>query len=912
MNKEEFYRDNIEVLTPMLRQYFTLKNQVSDAILFFRMGDFYEIFGSDAEDIAPILEIALTSREKGSPDKNQKENRIPFCGVPHHSAKNYWLKLLKKGKKVAIADQIEDACQSKGLVKREITRILSPGVMDELEGLEGDLQNYILGVFQKPGAQSWVISLIDVSIGELRCGVLESFEDVINYIRLISPKEILTRKIFKEDIKRSLNLSVFGSDVILGDLSEGILRDDAIQGEIVKDLVNGEFGGEIDSHSLALLASMLHHLQTMKVNTSHFRCIRPLKDPETMKLDEAVIRDLEVFESSRRRETSGTLYRSLNSTLSPMGARLLRRSLLEPLLNRDKINERHKIVAQLASLGEESLSDLRSRLKGIPDLERLSLRVGNHVVQPNDLAKVRQALRQIKDLSLFLQSRGISVIVKDTPFLFKSDVVLELLENSLEEHPQSLGAGNGVFRTGYDEDLDKKRIFALEGEKLTLAYQDLLRDQTGISSLKIKPQKNFGLLIEVTRANRQRIPSEFIQKQTMVNSDRFSTIELQELSERLDSAQEQCIEREKELYYQLLADMRVYLDEIRNLANVVGFVDMVISFGWNAVRNRYVLPRWSHNQLMLKGSRHPVVEQFVGEHEFFANDIVLQGCAKQVLITGPNMGGKSTLMRQVALTALMAQIGCYVPANEAILPIFDGIFTRVGASDDLARGQSTFMVEMSEAAHILRKSTQKSLVILDEIGRGTSSQDGLALAASILQDIAERVGCYAFFATHYHELAEFSKKLESVKLMQTEVLERGESIVFTHRLKDGSTSSSYGIEVARLAGVPKHVVQLAKEIALEKNQIVEQENIAKKAEDSIENSVIKKSKLKTEELPLESAGMLTLQSNLKHDLLGRLQTISRLNLYRMTPLQAMNILAELQEEICQDKSFKKQFAQEMV
>lgn len=894
--------DDLENMTPMLRQYFNLKQQAPEAVLFFRMGDFYEIFGKDAEEVAPLLEIVLTSRDRTPIDKNLGEskqgNKIPFCGVPHHSAKNYWLRLLKKGKKVAIADQVEDANLAKGLVKREITKILSPGIIEDIEGLESDSHNYVVGVSQKPGTDFWAVAVIELSIGELRCGELENFAEVIQFVRITTPKEILTRKVFRDEIFKSLHPVMGESTPIIGELSEGVLRDQYAQKKFVSELSMDSGNKALEPHSLGLIAAMLNHLDNMKVCTAVFKCIRPLKEPETMNLDETVIRDLEIFETSRRRDTEGALYRVMNSTLSPMGARLLRRSLLEPLINRKKIDDRLNMVALLKGFGEEFLSNLRGKIKGIPDLERVSLRLRSDLIQPADIAKIRMALRKIKEVSSELKAKSLKFEIESCAFEFKSDKELSLLEASLEEQPQALGLGYGVFKAGFDADLDQKKHYALKGEALIQSYQERLREETGISSLKIKPQKNYGLLIEVTKANRQKIPKEFIHRQTMVNSDRFSTPELQDLSEKLDKAQSLCVEREMELYSALLTELRKIIDKLRELAKEVALVDMLVSFAWNALKNRLVAPKWSQRDLILKGSRHPVVEQSIGEHEFCANDIILTGKFKQILITGPNMAGKSTLMRQVALTALMAQVGSFVPANEALMPVFDRIFTRVGASDDLAKGQSTFMVEMSEAAHILRAGTKNSLVILDEIGRGTSSQDGLALAAAILGDIAKRVQCYTLFATHYHELVDYVKDLDSVIAMQTEVLEHGESILFTHRLKGGATSASYGIEVARIAGIPKHVVQLAKKIAIETGfqkpgVIVDPQ---REALDSNKESVGVKKK-KEFAFPLEDHGLLTLESQEAQSFFPKLEKIRKLNLYKTTPIQALNILAELQEAV---------------
>ncbi len=909
----------LEGLTPMMRQYYGLKSQCQEAILFFRMGDFYEIFGSDAEVVAPLLDIVLTSRDKapfgkGSGDKSSQEpvqandqgtangNKIPFCGVPHHSARNYWLKLLKRGMKVAIADQVEDPATAKGLVKRDIIRVYTPGLIDDLEGLDSGTPNYLMAILQLPGVVDlWTILVVDVSTGELRLGNIKEFKEVLEFIKVTQPKELLVRKFFVPEITAQLKKLYGDIAPVVGDLPEAILRDEQSQKQMIAEvfgsnaLSNGPQDQGVEGGS-AIVAAVLVHLKGLKVPLTSLMRIGPLSDPETMVLDDIAIRDLELFETTRRRQTEGSFFRTINQTLTPMGTRLFRRNLIRPLLSQTLIESRQNIVEQLVQFGESNLSEFRQALKGCPDLERLSVRVANGLASPMDLGRLSQALQHCKQLFSVLnrllstedcQNQG--PIKKMLVELNSGFEVSDLLKGALEDQLGPLGSGKGVFKTGYDVDLDKKRHFVFAGEEVIFQYQERLKEQTGISSLKIKFQKNYGHLIEITKTHSTKVPTSFIKRQTMVNAERYTTPELQELSENIENAQVHFTDRERQLFTMLNQKVAAQLEAIQRSSETLAYFDMLHSFAWQALKFQYSRPRIVKNGgLVLRGSRHPVVETFIGQHDFFANDINIVGDYRQLLITGPNMAGKSTLMRQVALTALMAQVGCFVPAKSAELPIFDRIFTRVGASDDLVKGQSTFMVEMSEAAHILKCATKRSLVILDEVGRGTSTQDGLALAAAILADLSQRIGCMALFATHYRELVDFGHSLPSVQAVQTEVIERGDEIVFTHRLKPGATSSSYGIEVARIAGIPPMVLEQAKKIASESHE-------------DREKSTSKLSpKIKTNQLPLplEDRGELELipykVTPIENEWIDR---IKRLNLYRMTPLQALNLLAELQTSL---------------
>jgi DNA mismatch repair protein MutS len=895
-------QQDIEQMTPMMRQYHELKTRCGDAVLFFRMGDFFEVFGDDALQVAPELEIVLTSRERGD------DKREPFCGVPHHSARNYWHRLLKKGYKVAIADQIEDPAEAKGLVKRDIVRTLTPGCVDDLESLDQDTPNYVMAVHEDPETRVWCLALADISTGEFRLGSVDQFSAIQGYTERFRPREILARKFFHDDLRKLLASHISEFRLLIEPLPEAPLRDKNEQRNLLlevfksKDLTSQPCG-RVKSGE-AVIAALITHFKSLQASVRSFMTIRPLAEASTMHLDETVIRDLELFETVRRRQADGSLFREINYTVSPMGARLLRDSLIHPLASPKDIADRHKAVATLEKMGEAALSDIRTHLKNLPDLERLSARVLSGNASPLDLARIQDTLTRIGWLRTATaeveKELGTNAQTAPVRSLSKFEKPLRVLAKALEPTPSALGTGYGVFRTGFDAELDRCNELSRGGEAKVEAYADGLRAATGITSLKIKNHKSFGLLIEVTRTHQSKVPSYFIRRQTMVNCERFVTEDLQNLNEELVSASDKAVAREVELYQQLLNDLAEFRTTLKDLATAVAVFDMFLSFAWLALRQDYVRPTLAKDgTLSLKASRHPVVERYVGKHAFAANDIEMNSEARHLLITGPNMAGKSTVMRQVALIAILNQTGCYVPARQAKLPVFDNIFTRVGAADDLSRGQSTFMVEMSEAAGILRNATAKSLVILDEVGRGTSTEDGLAIAYAILKDLAGRVGCYSLFATHYHELVDLCSSMPHVAAMQTEVLEENASIVFTHRLVPGAAGSSYGIEVARIAGVNEEVIRSAESFIKTHRTILTGSVPVKPV--ATETPVIPRAAASRSPqsasplLPLELSGMLTQKRTAAESEI--IEKLRKLNINRLTPLQAINIINDLQESL---------------
>jgi DNA mismatch repair protein MutS len=881
-------------LTPMLKQYFDCKEQADGAIVFFRMGDFYEIFGDDAEKIAPILDIVLTAREKGD------QTKIPFCGVPHHSAKAYWLKLVNLGHKVAIVEQLEDPKEAKGIVKRGIVKTYTPGSLTDLEGLDRDKSNFIAAIMESATSKKFAVILADVSTGLLRLGELTEAQTV-DYLRLHSPSEILVRRYFHPRLQEIFAPFRLDFSFRADTLPEAPLKDAGLR----QDILGSRFsGGQWSKHLCGkvtsgeeLLASFFQFLKNLGQEAQQFQQIHSLKNSERLTLSIQAVRDLEVFETNLRRDFEGSFAKTINRTLTPMGGRRLRDVLQNPWNHPKIIIERQAAVESLRNGGEEFVHKLRDQLKHIADIGRLATRILAKVASPKELGQIKQSLEKSTDLVVLLSQATNCKTLQDNVHRLKlASPILQALQEALVDQPTTLGQGNGVFRSGFNQELDELVFVMTSGQTLVDQYEETLRRRSGINSLKIKEHKTFGLLIEITKSHLTKVPSDFVRRQTMVNCERFSTPELLELSEKLSNAVDGAVVYEAKLFERFLESLGSYHRSLCDIADSLADLDLLQGFALISLQEKWTKPQVitdGERQLKIAGGRHPVVEAYVGRHAFVINDTELARDKKCVVITGPNMGGKSTYMRQVALIALLTQIGSYVPAQAAVMPVFDQIFTRVGAGDDLSRGKSTFMVEMSESADILQMATSKSLVILDEVGRGTSTRDGLSLAVAILKDIATRVQCMCLFATHYHELTEYFDD-GSIVSLQAEVVQSSEkdSVVFTHRIVAGVASSSFGIEVARKAGIPDHVLNTAR-------QILSGRLAAKDL-----------SRLETKPLTKVQAGLFGLddgapssqpsfkapsQGHDKIDIDRILARIDAFKINRMTPLQALNALSELKD-----------------
>jgi DNA mismatch repair protein MutS len=858
----------------MLRQFYELKEQVGDAILFFRMGDFYEMFGDDATTVAPKLNLVLTSREKGS----LSDERIPFCGVPHHSVKNYWIKLLKMGWKVAIADQVEDHKAAKGLVRREITKILTPGSIDDLDVLEVTEPNYILAAYENPKSKNWAVAYCDLSTREFRAGNLRKLEEIVELIQYLRPREVLVRNFYLDVLSKLLKLGQSEGDLLIQPIPEAILRSGKDQDEIIASA----FGpmtlaeqpcGDLDG-GMEVISAMLAYFKKNQVSFDCFNSVRSLYETDAMILDGTAMRDLEIFETAWRRESTGSLYKEINRTITPMGARLLKWNLKSPFIKQTRIEGRLKLVADLVQGPKSLLEKLRAALKDVGDVARLATKVAIMQTGSAELARLKQSLKSMLE---------ISKLAKECPSLepalrkFASCMEpFDLLDKVIVEAPSAVGTDLNVFKEGYDANFDEKRRLARDGEQEIERYESKLKTDTGISSLKIKQHKTFGCLIEVTRPNLPKVPPSFIRRQTMVNCERFSTIELHQLEEMLSSANQSALEIESALFRAFLEKFAKYATLLRECADALAELDVIQSFAGKAIESKYCMPKINATgQMEIVNSRHPVVESFVGAHDFVANSLNFDRHNKIMVVTGPNMGGKSTVMRQAAICVILNQIGSFVPAERADMPIFDRIFTRVGASDDLSQGKSTFMVEMSEAAKILRQATSQSFVILDEVGRGTSTQDGMALALAILEHLACEVKSYTMFSTHYHEIVPRIAEFPQITLTQTEVVNKEGRMIFTHRLIPGACGSSFGLEVSKMAGLPDHVIARAQHYI----------------EQPVLGATVAGAPIPV--LPLEKLGLQVddpVNSKLRRE-------ISALQIDSLTPLDALNILSKLKRAV---------------
>jgi len=787
-----------EKFTPMMMQYRRYKRAYSDFILMFRLGDFYEMFGEDAHKASEILGITLTRRGV------KKEQSVPMCGVPHHSASRYILRLLKAGCKVAICEQVEDPKKARGLVKREVVEVLTPGAIMREEFLDEGRKNYLCIIVEEDGR--FGLSFVETSIGEFITTEIHP-EGAIDRLReeilLRSPKEILflgglecQKALQSEGIHfHTIDGSQYPSD------KEVLQRFFGVQSLKVFDL---------DSHPLATRASAiaLSYLSSLKlVQLHHFHTIRFYHPQQRVILDSSTIKNLELLETWKGEE--GSLLWSLDRVKTPMGKRFLKSEILAPLRQIPEILERQAAVEELLNNGYLR-DDLSEALKGMGDLERLAGKCGARKIRPYDLFRLRNSLRKVALIYPLLQEVKTPLLKQIQKEIASFQEILPPLEQALEEEYSQ----EKIFRDGFDSQLDELRQLSTHGEKWFQQLEERERQRTGIKSLKVRYNKIFGYFIEVTKPNLSLVPAEYERKQTMVNAERFTTPELKQMEEKVLTAQEQLQAREAELIENLSDRAQQSARNLVKMASALALLDFLLSLSQVAEERDYCKPLIDEKRrISIHQGRHPVVEALLPPGEFVPNDAYLDTENKRLgIITGPNMSGKSTYIRQIALITLMAQMGSFVPAKKAEIGVVDGIYTRAGASDDIARGQSTFMAEMIETAKILRNVTPKSLVVLDEIGRGTSTYDGISIAWAVGEYVASHLRCRTIFATHYHELTALENHEEGVFNLQVAVEERGNDVVLLHKVVPGRATRSYGIEVARLAGLPPLVVRRAREI----------------------------------------------------------------------------------------------------
>ena len=792
-------------MTPMLRQFLDIKNSYPDTILFYRMGDFYEMFFDDAEKASKILGITLTSR--GS----YNGSKIPMCGVPHHSSKSYVAKLIENGCKVAVCEQVEDPKKSKGIVKRDVVRVITPGsVVEELE-IESDSNLYMAAVVSGDGLYG--LAHVDLSTGDFRVTEIREWRELFDELGRIEPAELL---LYDDDkLLENRDLARYRVEVLKGteydrNRAEFILKEQLG----VKSLAG--FGCEDMKEGIAAAGAIALYLkETQKGNPDHIKEITTYHLGDYMFLDESTTLSLELFETMRRRSSKGSLFKILEKTVTPMGSRLLRRWIGYPLVDLGKIKLR---LAAVSNFRDDTIfrEDVREQLDGIYDLERLNGKVSLGRANARDLVALKTSvlkLPAIKDRLVNSTSELLSDIAENLDTL--QDIAETIEEAICDEPPVSLREG-GLIREGYNEELDELISITRHGKKWINELARKEQERTGIPKLKIGYNKVFGYFIEITKSNIHLVPDDYIRKQTLVNCERYITESLKEHEDKVIGAEEKRIELELSIFEAIRSKIALENRRIKETAAKIGAIDALAGLAEVAEQNGYVCPEVNEEGVInIVDGRHPVIEQTVRDEDFVPNDIYLDDLEQQVMIiTGPNMAGKSTILRQTALTVLMAQMGGFVPASSAIIGIVDRIFTRIGASDDLTRGQSTFMVEMDETANILRHATPKSLVILDEIGRGTSTYDGLSIAwavAEALHDMDNK-GVRTIFATHYHELTELLSAKSRVKNFNVAVKEWKDQIIFLRKMVPGSTSRSYGIQVARIAGIPEKVIDRAKEI----------------------------------------------------------------------------------------------------
>lgn len=850
--------------TPMMRQYLTIKANYQDAFLFFRLGDFYEMFFDDALKASQILEITLTGREGGGTEK------IPMCGVPYHSASGYIETLIDKGYKVAICEQVEDPKTTKGMVKREVVQLISPGTVMDEKGLKEKENNYISALYSDGDAR-FGFAYCDLSTGELKATTLQAETNkLLNELTTLSAKELIVdsanQALLSNNLKEELGLTI------------SLEESTALQADY-QHLVDGEWG-EVEQKAVAKLITYLaesqkrdlgHLQQAVHYETSHF-----------MKMDYYSKRNLELSESNRGKGKQGTLLWLLDHTKTAMGGRLLKQWIDRPLIDKEIITQRQDDVAAFIRAFFERM-DLVEHLKNVYDLERLAGRVAYGNVNARDLIQLRNSLYQIPKIKAILASIESDSLQTLADKLDPCEELMTILEQAIIDSPPISIREGGIIKDGYNEQLDTYRDASRNGKSWIAELESKEREITGIKSLKVGFNRVFGYYIEVTRANTHHLPEgRYERKQTLTNAERYITPELKEKEKLILEAEEKSVELEYQLFIEVREQVKSFIHRLQALAKLVSEIDCLQSFAEVSEKNHFIRPVLSETgKLSVKQGRHPVVERVMGAQSYVANDCQMDDDREILLITGPNMSGKSTYMRQVALTAICAQIGCFVPAEEATLPVFDQIFTRIGAADDLIAGQSTFMVEMLEARNAIVNATKDSLILFDEIGRGTATYDGMALAQAIIEYIHENVKAKTLFSTHYHELTVLDQELASLANIHVSAVEENGKVVFLHKIKEGPADKSYGIHVAQLAELPadliKRASQILAELEAEKEQTTPQ---VEKTEEDIQLAMFQ-----VEDIPAPKKADRDLRKE-----------IAQLNLMQMTPMEAMNVLYKLQQK----------------
>jgi DNA mismatch repair protein MutS len=790
--------------TPMMQQYRDAKAKHPDMLLFFRMGDFYELFENDAETAHKILGLTLTSRDK----------EMPMAGFPHHQLENYLHKLLHNGYRVAVCDQVEDASQAKGLVKREVTRVVTPGTVTEDDLLDPKRNNHLVAILPTTPAAPTGLAWLDVSTGQFFA--MDVAPDRLREeLGRLGPAECICPEPHANAVGDTLKR--LASVPALSARPDWTFDPKTAQEALAKHFNVSTFGGfGFDDQQICLAAAgalLLYVQEMMKTNMQHIRRLQPYFGEQVLQLDDVTRRSLELTRTLREGERYGSLLASIDRTVTTMGARLLQEWVLAPLAVREAIEARLDGVAELLE-NPAMRDDLRRALSEVNDLQRLTSRASTGRALPRDLSAIARTLRYLPTIKAKIAARKAPILRDLEAQLELCPDLRNLLDAALVDDPPISAKEGGLIKPGYSPELDELREIAKGGKEWIARFQATEITRTGINSLKVGFNQVFGYYIEITHTHTAKVPSDYQRKQTLKNAERYITAELKEYEEKVLSAEEKSQAREYEIFLSLRDQVAAQTHRLLQTGEVLANLDVLASLADLAVSRQFVRPTLSDEPILhVKDGRHPVLDQTLPPGTFVPNDVLLGGGEGMfILITGPNMAGKSTYIRQVALLVLLAQIGSYVPAKSAVVGIADRIFTRVGASDELSRGQSTFMVEMTEAANILNNATAKSLVILDEIGRGTSTYDGVSLAWAITEYLHNHVGCRALFATHYHELAQLAETLPNLRNCNVLVREWKDDIVFLHKIAPGSADKSYGIHVARLAGIPYEVLERASQV----------------------------------------------------------------------------------------------------
>lgn len=862
--------------SPMIQQYLNIKEQHKDSILFFRLGDFYEMFFDDAIIASRELEITLTGKECGQAE------RAPMCGIPYHAVDGYISKLIEKGHKVAICEQLEDPKVTKGMVKRDVIRVVTPGTVIESNMLDEKKNNYIMSIFKK--GIHFGIAICDISTGDFYATKIvenNNFAILLDELAKFSPAEIIVNSFLYNsieeinEIKKKFNICINNvDDETFTENKEKILKDYNIEYDNQKIEL-------LDNYSLEIIAinGLLSYFeQTQKIKLNHINHIKLYNLQKYMALDITARRNLELLERQRDKGKKGTLLWVLDKTSTSMGGRLLRKWIGEPLLDVSEINKRLEVVQELKDNGIIR-GELQETLKKVYDIERLVGKIAYGNCNGREINSLKNSLMQIPNIKTLLKQTNSELLKILDKQLDSCEDLTNLIDNSIVDDPPITIKEGGIIKFGYNNDVDELKKASTDGKQWLLELEQKEKEETGIKNLKIGFNKVFGYFIEVTKSNLNLVPDRYIRKQTLTNGERYITDKLNELESKILGAEEKLIELEYNLFIEIRDILAKNIKRLQTTANIVAIIDVLCSLATVADDMNYVCPIVDNGgEIDIKNGRHPVIEKMIDSGSFVANDTYLNKQTDRLsIITGPNMAGKSTYMRQVALITLMAQIGSFVPASSAKIGIVDKIFTRVGASDDLSMGQSTFMVEMMEVATILRDATQNSLIILDEIGRGTSTYDGLSIAWAVVEYITDKTKCGAktLFATHYHELTELESKIEGVKNYSIAVKEKGEDIIFLRKIIEGGTDESYGIHVAKLAGVPQAVVKRSNEIlrSLERKNMLGQR------------------KTETKKQP---EGQLDLYN---YKLAEIAHELDKVNLNELTPIDALTTLVRIKEKM---------------